>query len=105
MRLSSAAEKEAAIKAVTPADDTIAAQYRERDCRHLPPPEQLAITIHRPPVQAEELTADSWMPPALAQVAGNIEFRNRGLRLACLSRVNRDVSSAPSSAWPGIETL
>src|SRR2546429_5381769 len=43
------AEKEPAIKSATPAVGTIAAQFHERDCRHILHQEQLLITIHRPP--------------------------------------------------------
>ena len=42
-----------------PAVGTIAARFRERDRRHVPPQVQLVITIHRQPVPAEGLAAYS----------------------------------------------
>jgi hypothetical protein len=57
--LSTAAEKKPAIEVAAPAVGTIAAQYRERDRRHIPPQVQLVITIHCPPVPAEGLATYS----------------------------------------------
>src|SRR5437667_12307385 len=61
LQFSPSAEKEPAIKSATPAVGTIAAQFHERDCRHILHQEQLLITIHRPPpnCRAQSLIAPS----------------------------------------------
>jgi hypothetical protein len=42
-----------------PAVGTIAAHQGDRDYRHIPPEEQLVITIHHPPAHAEGLAGYS----------------------------------------------